>query len=72
MPAVADQPLDPPSRRLAIEPAPPGERGGLEQAIEGRPEPGEDQRVAMPGLERGECEVLAVSPSLLRMVMRWL
>ncbi len=36
MPAVVDQALDPTGRRLAIQSPPPGERGGLEEAVQGR------------------------------------
>ena len=66
VPAVADQPFDPPRRRLAIEPAPPGERRGLEQTVEGRAEPGEDAAAAMLGPGSAGCAARELAVAALK------
>ena len=61
VPAVVHESFDSPGRRLAIQPPSPGERRGLEQAIEGRAQAGEDQPLQRPVLNRGDVELARVS-----------
>ena len=61
VPAVVHESFDSPCRRLAIQPPSPGERRGLEQAIEGRAKAGEDQPLQHPVLNRGDVELARVS-----------